>query len=619
MHKLARIGAVLFFVTTILVGSFYISFTNRRADYQSRRLGEGDDHLSKFLRRVGYDVLDPYFHEEHQISDLKYIHKLKQDLIDVSKQLSEMQADYSRANPFRALKAYSAPELKHFNAFPGNSPLYSSVYMGLKHNPSYCDIVDTYNLYNPENVFENKNFVGDYNPTSLVKEHVFNVAGKDVMPDTGMSMKNFSVPHLDLDITATAFFTKRVSFHNFYKIGKNFLCTSQMYNHIPGHGILTRKDMNVGMVNDYAKRYENNTKCFNKKMYFPYAYRLDNYTECVEFFKELHSEEYAARRQNEPITFIIKKGYGAHRASGIFVFDMAKEEEIRALYNEGEKCGRVSDPLLAQLYIANPLVLDKKNKFDFRIYMLIASVDPMIVYYHDGFLRVSLQSYDKNSSTKSVHFTNTHLSKALFKRARDEEEFNGMNETELRDYQMWTMNDLQDYLIESKQVKNDKWLDEYLRPQFKQAYLHTVRMARHSFFKHSGVFEMFGLDFLLDENLNLWFIECNASPQLVGTNEYKTEFLSKMLQDMFEIQYSYLRSRWSRINKLMKKYHEMVAKNNKAGLVSLQDEFAKINMNYLEPEFQIPKTNSWTLIMDENIKGKGAYLGILKDECIDDA
>jgi len=130
---------------------------------------------------------------------------------------------------------------------------------------------------------------------------------------------------------------------------------------------------------------------------------------------------------------------------------------------------------------------------------------------------------------------------------------------------------------------------------------------------------MFGLDFLLDENLNLWFIECNASPQLIGTNEYKTEFLSKMLQDMFEIQYAYLRSRWSRIQKLVKKYHEMLADKNKDGLVSFQEEFARINTNYLEPEYQISKTNSWTLIMDENIKGKAAYMGILPDECIDDA
>jgi len=37
-----------------------------------------------------------------------------------------------------------------------------------------------------------------------------------------------------------------------------------------------------------------------------------------------------------------------------------------------------------------------------------------MVYYHDGFLRVSLLSYDKNSKEKSIHFTNTSLSKKIF-------------------------------------------------------------------------------------------------------------------------------------------------------------------------------------------------------------
>ena len=30
--------------------------------------------------------------------------------------------------------------------------------------------------------------------------------------------------------------------------------------------------------------------------------------------------------------------------------------------------------------------------------------------------------------------------------------------------------------------------------------------------KKPSVFELFGLDFMLDEDLNLLFIECNASP-----------------------------------------------------------------------------------------------------------
>ena len=49
--------------------------------------------------------------------------------------------------------------------------------------------------------------------------------------------------------------------------------------------------------------------------------------------------------------------------------------------------------------------------------MLVASTNPLIVYYHDGFLRVSLDLYDINSKDKSVHLTNTAFSHDKFKEA----------------------------------------------------------------------------------------------------------------------------------------------------------------------------------------------------------
>jgi len=70
------------------------------------------------------------------------------------------------------------------------------------------------------------------------------------------------------------------------------------------------------------------------------------------------------------------------------------------------------DNIIAQKYVSNPLTVDG-HKFDFRIYMLIASTDPLIAYYHDGFLRISLSKYTKNSTEKSTHFTNTALSKKV--------------------------------------------------------------------------------------------------------------------------------------------------------------------------------------------------------------
>ena len=63
--------------------------------------------------------------------------------------------------------------------------------------------------------------------------------------------------------------------------------------------------------------------------------------------------------------------------------------------------------------------------------MYIASTDPLIMYYHDGFLRVSLLRFDKNSTEKSVHFTNTALSKKIFANPEaylDKSNFNFTNE-----------------------------------------------------------------------------------------------------------------------------------------------------------------------------------------------
>lgn len=41
--------------------------------------------------------------------------------------------------------------------------------MGLINDPNYCDIVDSYNLMHPENIFFNENYMTDYNPDGLLR------------------------------------------------------------------------------------------------------------------------------------------------------------------------------------------------------------------------------------------------------------------------------------------------------------------------------------------------------------------------------------------------------------------------------------------------------------------
>jgi hypothetical protein len=56
-------------------------------------------------------------------------------------------------------------------------------------------------------------------------------------------------------------------------------------------------------------------------------------------------------------------------------------------------------------YIPNPLLIHGK-KFDIRCYMLIASVKPLIVLYHSGYIRLSMFDFDNNDDNLLTHLTN---------------------------------------------------------------------------------------------------------------------------------------------------------------------------------------------------------------------
>ena len=80
-------------------------------------------------------------------------------------------------------------------------------------------------------------------------------------------------------------------------------------------------------------------------------------------------------------------------------------------------------------------------------------------------------------------------------------------------------------------------------------------MVEPHLYKSSSVFEMFGIDFVMDDNQKLWFIESNPSPQMNGTSPAKRELLYKTIVEMFEIEHAYLRSRWKRVTDLVYSYY----------------------------------------------------------------
>lgn len=74
-------------------------------------------------------------------------------------------------------------------------------------------------------------------------------------------------------------------------------------------------------------------------------------------------------------------------------------------------------------------------------------------------------------------------------------------------------------------------------PRMKDLMIDTFLSVRTELNPHKreNVFELFGFDFLLDEDYRIWLIECNTNPYLGTPCAFMKEMLPQMLNDLFKI------------------------------------------------------------------------------------
>ena len=69
---------------------------------------------------------------------------------------------------------------------------------------------------------------------------------------------------------------------------------------------------------------------------------------------------------------------------------------------------------IIQKYIANPLLING-FKFDMRLYVLLTSIDPLMIYiYRDGLSRFATEPYHTDSlgiKNNCIHLTNSKVNK----------------------------------------------------------------------------------------------------------------------------------------------------------------------------------------------------------------
>ena len=96
--------------------------------------------------------------------------------------------------------------------------------------------------------------------------------------------------------------------------------------------------------------------------------------------------------------------------------------------------------------------------------------------------------------------------------------------------------DLQKYLDEHFGQYGLK-VEELLLPRIKDLIIDTFLCVKRKMNPNNrmNVFELFGFDFLLDEDFRIWLIEVNYNPFLGTPNAFMKDLVPKMINDMLKI------------------------------------------------------------------------------------
>uniref|UniRef100_A0A7S3I8V1 Uncharacterized protein n=1 Tax=Fabrea salina TaxID=342563 RepID=A0A7S3I8V1_9CILI len=400
-------------------------------------------------------------------------------------------------------------------------------HQNILNDPDYCEKVKEYQRATKLSfdsrglpLKKSKVVYSDYSPGLLVKKILKNYTTPVLLNHFG-GMSKGKTPYDNLPQSVNMFFELQPSWHIYHQIGVNFLCEGQIYNHIPGNSWLNYKDVTANTMRDYSKYYVGREHCFDPWKVMPYTLDMTDKKQCKEFLEILRSQN-----TFEGINWMLKLGGNIHNGKGVSPVD---QDLASKLLNK--TCPFKYD-YLAQRYIKNPMLIHNR-KFDFRTYLVIANMDPLIVLYHDGFIRMSMSEYDPHSGDRSTHLTNLKVAQ----KTMDTRNLTKSEQEMLLKDQSWSYTHLHNYLMNLGLVGED-WLDTYLRKKLKENMFHIVRMNLDKLMKHPQVFELFGLDFLLDTDLNLWYIEANLTPSISGTSDEKRELNTKLITDLIDLEYA---------------------------------------------------------------------------------
>jgi len=159
------------------------------------------------------------------------------------------------------------------------------------------------------------------------------------------------------------------------------------------------------------------------------------------------------------------------------------------------------------------------EKFDIRQWVLVTDWNPLTIwYFEECYIRFSAEKFTMDRlEDKFVHLTNNSIGK--YSEHFDNSEIEG---------NMWTCDEFQQHL-KKKHGGQDVFTDS-IKPRMKQIVTWSLECVQDMVENRKNSMELYGYDFMIDEDNNPWLIEINSSPAM----DYSTPVTEKLVKMVME-------------------------------------------------------------------------------------
>ena len=250
------------------------------------------------------------------------------------------------------------------------------------------------------------------------------------------------------------------------------------------------------------------------------------YKQCKNFFRGVNTRilpESNQKEEDEPDNYFNE--FNENDTSN-FLSSNYFNDEINNNFNKINKKRTFyskmycSNEIIIQKYLDNPLLYNQR-KFDIRCFVLI-DYNLNLFFFREGHLKACSELYNLDDRNRFIHITNYSLQKKSIKFETYEEG----NEISYSDFKKFLISQNIPLTNFDNMISQMKILVEISMKSVGKKLLRTNPVLS---------FEIFGYDFIIDNEFKPWILEINNNPGLAISSPVIEKIIPRMMDDAFRL------------------------------------------------------------------------------------